>query len=106
MITELFPPRIEGEIRGKSFRGEPRFVLTPEMGDAFRIAARPDSCFAEGGKTGLLYARDLLADLTSKHGGIPCAEYRAVRRTGVFSPGLTGMAVAVASRLFRNGRVT
>lgn len=75
MITELFPPRIEREIRGESFAGKPQFVLNSEMRDAFRITVRPDSCLAEGGKTGLLYARDLLDELRLKHGGIPCAEY-------------------------------
>ena len=75
MITELFPPRITEEIRGKSFAGKPQFVLNSEMGEAFRITARPESCLAEGGKTGLLYARDLLDELRLKHGGIPCAEY-------------------------------
>ena len=62
MITELFPPRIERESRGESFAGKPQFVLKPEMEDAFRITSRPESCLAEGGKTGLLYARDLLTD--------------------------------------------
>ena len=75
MITELFPPRIERESRGESFAGKTQFVLNQEMGDAFRITARPESCLAEGGKTGLLYARDLLDELRLKHGGIPCAEY-------------------------------
>ena len=74
MIFELFPPETTNRLEGM-FRGEPRFVLNPEMGDAFRIAARPDSCFAEGGKTGLIYARDLLDDLKLKHGGVPCADY-------------------------------
>ena len=63
MITELFPPRIERESRGESFAGKPQFVLNQEMGDAFRITARPESCLTEGGKTGLLYARDLLDEL-------------------------------------------
>ena len=75
MMTELFPPRIEGEIRGRLFRGEIEYRLKPEMGDAFRITVRPDSCLAEVGENGLLYARDLLDELKLKHGGIPCADY-------------------------------
>ena len=75
MISELFPPRIKEEIHGKLFRGEIEYRLKPEMGDAFRIAVRPDSCLAEGGKNGLLYARDLLDEMKLTHGGIPCAEY-------------------------------
>lgn len=76
MIAELFPPRIKaGAFAEQVGRNEFHFVLKPEMGDAFRITARPDSSLAEGGKNGLLYARDLLDDLTLKHGGIPCAEY-------------------------------
>lgn len=75
MIQELFPPRIELNFPGAVFRGEPQFVLNSEMGDAFRITARPESCLADGGKTGLLYASSLLDELRLKHGGIPCAEY-------------------------------
>ena len=74
MICELFQPEIKGK-RQELFRSEIKYALKSEMGDAFRITAAPDSCLVEGGMNGLLYARDLLDDLTLKHGGIPCAEY-------------------------------
>ena len=75
MISELFPPKIAGNRPGELFRGEIEYRLKPEIGDAFRLTVRPDSCLAEGGKNGLLYARDLLDELSLKHGGIPCADY-------------------------------
>ena len=74
MISELFPPKVTSR-QQKLFRGEIEYRLKPEMRDAFRITVRPDSCLAEGGKNGLLYACDLLDELSSKHGGIPCADY-------------------------------
>ena len=75
MIAELFPPEIAGKRSGELFRGKIVYNPNPGMGDAFRVAARLDSCLAEGGKNGLLYARDLLDDLKAEHGGIPCADY-------------------------------
>jgi len=74
MICEIFQPDIRDRQQG-IFRGKIEYALKHEMGDAFRITAAPSSCLAEGGKNGLLYARDLLDELKMKHGGIPCAEY-------------------------------
>lgn len=75
MILELFPPRITGEIPGKSFRGEIRYELVREMKDAFTAEVTPDRCLVQGGETGLLYAGDLLEELYAKHGSIPCGTY-------------------------------
>ena len=69
MIAALFPPRIEGEIHGKTFRGEIEYRLKPEMGDVFRVIVRTDSCLVEGGKNGLLYARDLRIRPTNAQAG-------------------------------------
>lgn len=74
MICEIFRPKIKNKQQEIS-RGKIEYALKHEMGDAFRITATPASCLAEGGKNGLLYARDLLDELKMKHGGIPCAEY-------------------------------
>ena len=75
MFMELFPPNTENQIPGEIFQGKPEYQLVPEMNDSFRISSGKEKCLVTGGKTGLLYARDLLGELQAKHGGIPCAEY-------------------------------
>lgn len=75
MIVELFPPRISEAQPGKLFRGEPEYIREESLGNGFRIEAEPEHCQVRGGRTGLLYAADLLAELKARNGGVPCAEY-------------------------------
>jgi|GEM_PF-2744916 len=75
MVIELFPPHVCRERAGEFFRGTPEYICEENMGDSFWIQTVPERCTVRGGRTGLLYAADLLAELNSRHGGIPCAEY-------------------------------